>query len=358
MKKIVLTGGPCGGKSTALSKIKEYYQDRDINVVAVPEVATTIGIAGIEISKLCNDNLLEFEKRLLKMQITLEQRFIEFAKLNKQETIVIFDRGVLDIKAYLSSELWDALISSTNYNEVELRDKRYDAVIHLQSAAIGAEEFYTTINNEIRTETIEEAGILDEKIVRSWTGHPHLRIIDNSTKFSEKINRVISEINSILGLPLPLEYERKFLVDNFSFPMNIPYKKIEITQTYLITSKHNTEERVRKRGQNKNYIYFHTIKKSYNNSRIENERQISPEEYISLINMADTNLKQIRKNRYCFVYKSQYFELDEFIDFEGLKILEIELKDENSKYSLPEFVKVRKEVTNNNRYKNITLASL
>ena len=42
--------------------------------------------------------------------------------------------------------------------------ERYDAVIHLVSAAIGAEEFYTTENNEVRHETPEQAADLDRKV--------------------------------------------------------------------------------------------------------------------------------------------------------------------------------------------------
>lgn len=38
-----------------------------------------------------------------------------------------------------------------------LRDQRYDAVVHLVTAADGAENFYTLANNEVRTESIEQA---------------------------------------------------------------------------------------------------------------------------------------------------------------------------------------------------------
>ena len=45
-----------------------------------------------------------------------------------------------------------------------IREERYDAVIHLETTAIGAEEYYTLQNNECRRETPEEAAALDEKI--------------------------------------------------------------------------------------------------------------------------------------------------------------------------------------------------
>lgn len=39
-------------------------------------------------------------------------------------------------------------------NYEKIRDNRYDLVIHLVSAANGAEKFYTTANNESRSEGI------------------------------------------------------------------------------------------------------------------------------------------------------------------------------------------------------------
>ncbi len=49
-------------------------------------------------------------------------------------------------------------------NVVELRDTRYDAVIHMMTAANGAEEFYASINNEARYESKEEAIEKDDRI--------------------------------------------------------------------------------------------------------------------------------------------------------------------------------------------------
>jgi hypothetical protein len=59
--------------------------------------------------------------------------------------------------------------------------------VHLVTAAIGAEKYYTTENNAARSETLEEARALDFKILNTWVGHPNIRIIDNSTDFQGKI---------------------------------------------------------------------------------------------------------------------------------------------------------------------------
>ena len=89
----------------------------------------------------------------------------------------------------------------------------YDAVFHLVTAAKGAQEFYTLANNQARTETAEQAAAMDDKLIAAWTGHPHLRIIDNSTDFEAKMKRLIAEIAAFLGEPEPYEIERKFLIE-------------------------------------------------------------------------------------------------------------------------------------------------
>ena len=46
------------------------------------------------------------------------------------------------------------MLDEAGLNEVTLRDKRYDLVIHMVTAANGAEEFYGIDNNEARREVI------------------------------------------------------------------------------------------------------------------------------------------------------------------------------------------------------------
>jgi hypothetical protein len=60
-------------------------------------------------------------------------------------------------------------------------------VLHLRSAACGAEEFYTTENNTVRTETVDQARDMDAKVMDVWTGHPHHKIVGNANVFQGKI---------------------------------------------------------------------------------------------------------------------------------------------------------------------------
>lgn len=57
---------------------------------------------------------------------------------------IICDRGVMDASAYIDSEKWERMKNANGWNEIELRDNRYNQIIHMVSAAVGAEEFYST----------------------------------------------------------------------------------------------------------------------------------------------------------------------------------------------------------------------
>jgi len=115
-----------------------------------------------------------------------------------ENVVLLYDRGLMDGEAYLSHEEFESIIINNGYVKKEIRDNRYDLIIHLVTAANGAEAFYTLENNQTRKETIEEARILDKKTQAAWQDHPNLHIIDNSTPFAEKVDRTIEKINSFL----------------------------------------------------------------------------------------------------------------------------------------------------------------
>lgn len=92
--------------------------------------------------------------------------------------------------------------------------------------------------------------------------------------------------------------------------------------------------------------------------RVEIERRLSQAEYLNLLMDADTSRKQIRKTRYCLTYKNQYFEIDIYPFWNDKAIAEIELSDENAEIVFPKQIKVIKEVTDDDSYKNASLAKL
>lgn len=355
--KIVITGGPCAGKSTAMSWVQNAFTQMGYTVLFVPETATELITGGVA-PWTCGTNG-EYQKCQLRLQLDKEKVFEQAANtMDLNKVLIVCDRGALDNKAYMNDLEFAQALEYLKTNEIELRD-HYDAVFHLVTAAKGAEEYYTTANNTARTETVEEAAVLDDKLISAWTGHPHFRVIDNTTNFEDKMKRLIAEISSFLGEPEPFEIERKFLIE---YP-DIKWldsltncQRIEIIQTYL-KSDSDEEVRVRQRGFDGHYIYFQTIKRKVSEiKRVEIERRLSESEYIRLLMNVDTTRRQIRKDRYCLTYENQYFEIDVYPFWNDKAIAEIELSDENAEIKFPKQIKVIKEVTDDESYKNASLA--
>ena len=357
--KIVITGGPCAGKTTAMSWIQSNFTKMGYTVLFVPETATELITGGVA-PWTCGSNVA-YQKCQMKLQLEKEKIFEQGAvSMPVEKVLIVCDRGALDNKAYMTDLDFSCVLEAIGCNEVELRDN-YDAVFHLVTAAKGAEEFYTTANNAARTETVEQAAALDDKLIAAWTGHPHLRIIDNATDFEDKLKRLVAEISSFLGEPEPYEIERKFLIEypDISALEKLPNcQRVEIIQTYL-TAPDGEESRVRQRGIDGNYIYFQTTKKKVTErKRIEVERRLSKDEYLRLLMDADPACRPIRKTRYCLSFDNQYFEIDVYPFWKDKAILEIELADEAAEIRFPAQVKVLEEVTDDDSYKNASLAKI
>ena len=135
-------------------------------------------------------------------------------------------------------------------------------------------------------------------------------------------------------------------------------QRVEIIQTYL-TAPDGEESRVRQRGIDGNYIYFQTTKKKVTElKRVEVERRLSKDEYLRLLMEADPACRPIRKTRYCLTFENQYFEIDVYPFWKDKAILEIELANESAEIRFPAQIKVIEEVTNDDSYKNASLARI
>lgn len=356
VKKIVLTGGPCAGKTTALVKIMEYFTGRGYKVFTIPEVPTIFLEAGMDYLTKNEKWFYEGEKDTLKTQLALEDYFSAMAETLDEPVLIVCDRGALDISTYLNKEMWDKITALCGVTTDQLMS-RYDAVLHLVSAADGAEQYYNTTTNAVRTEGLEKARDLDRRVVHAWEGHPHHRVINNHDNFDTKINRVIKEISSVLGLPQPITEERKYIVKVSGNDIPNPINS-EIWQTYLVSDP-DTEVRLRRRQWGKGkFVNVHTTKRRINDKEeIETERQVSNALCESLLSQADPYRHTIHKQRTSFIYEGQYFELDKYLErLDGLIILETKGITEGEKVKLPESIKIVEDITGNKDYYNYNLS--
>lgn len=355
--KIVLTGGPCAGKTTALARIVEHFSGMGYYVLTVPEAATLFSQSGVDFLTANKPLFVESERQLMEFQLEMEDRLERIAERSGQPSLIVCDRGTMDIRAYMRQEMWDSLLQSIDKTVVELRDARYAAVIHMSTAAKGAEKFYTLGNNAARSESPEQARAIDDRLMTVWTGHPHLRVIGNDCGFEEKINRVLKEIAHVLGVPQPIEIERKYLVE---LTGEIPNSNVsEIKQTYLLPID-GQERRLRMRGENGHSVYFLTTKIRLAADRsYEHECQISENRYLELLREANPAKRTVVKHRTCFLWKDQYFELNEFLEpkLDHL-MLEIEDAEDEASVKFPPFLRVIKDVTGDAAYYNSNIAKI
>jgi len=364
--EIVLTGGPCSGKTTGLAYISEKLQDRGFRVFIVNEIATDFILGGVPdigiLETTDPQKYFEVQRQMIIAMLSRREEKRALAKIfSDEKCVILFDRAVMDSKAYMSQENFDAVLQEEGLTLHDVRDS-YDGVIHLVTAARGAEELYTKENNPARRENAEEARYADDRTLAAWVGHPHLRIIDNSTDFEGKMRRVLQTISRMLGIPIPVEIERKFLLKrkpNFNRTELRGAQKVLIEQMFL-TSPNEQQSRIRRRSQGDSVTYYHTQKTDISGvARHETESFISASEFLQLLKNQNPQTDTIQKERYCFVYNSQYFELDVFLAprrLKGLCLLEIELTEENDQVELPPFIQVEREVTDEAAYKNYELS--
>lgn len=355
INKIVLTGGPCAGKTTALARIVDHFSEIGYYVLTVPEAATLFSLSGVDFQTSDTSLFIESERQLMEFQMELEDRMTRIAAKSGRKSLIVCDRGTMDLRAYLTAEQWEELLKAIDKTVVEIRDARYEAVIHMATAAKGAVQYYTYSNNAARTETPEQACAVDDRLMAAWTGHPHLRVVGNDCGFEEKINRVLSEISQVLGVPQPIEIERKYLVRQTG---DIPNGNIsDITQTYLLPFE-GRERRLRRRGEDGHFVYFLTTKIRIADDRsYEHEQQISEAKYNELMTMANPEKGSIHKKRCCFIWENQYFELDTFLNPPlEYQLLEIEDAENPEEVSLPPFLKVYADVTGDPQYSNSNIA--
>ncbi len=355
--KTALTGGPCGGKSQALGYLKNRLEALGAEVFILNETASELMNSGITPESVGS---YEFHSRLFEKQFNKEKELTLKAQASKAELAVILcDRGLLDNRAYVTREEFERYSAKFGLGENQIRCS-YDAVFHLVTAADGAEESYN-LDNSVRKESPCQAKKLDAELLAAWTGAPHLRIIDNSTGFEQKLERLYAEVKAAIGIPKPLEIERKFLIEYPDLELLKSLKtcrRVPITQAYLNTPDEG-RFRIRKRGEGKDAVFIKTVKNKINElTRVEVESYISEKEYLSYLGNKRYVDGVISKDRYCIAQNSTYYELDVYPFFNDRATLEIELLSEEQPYVLPDFVKVIREVTFEQEYKNKYLAVL
>lgn len=363
--RIVLTGGPCAGKTSAQARLAEFFENLDWKVYRVPETATTLLCGGVKWPELSHEQAYLFQLNLLKTLLQIEQTFFDLAAGHRDKNVlVICDRGAMDPFAFVNAEDQERMLRETGQTLVGLRDQRYDLVVHMVSASNGAEGHYQLDNNTARKENLDLAREMDRKASLAWVGQPYLHVIDNSTGFEDKLHRVIQCVCERLGVGIkdrlaPDARKRKFLVSAMPEVWPVPYQDFEVEHVYLL-SNDSTQARVRRRGQGGCWTYTHTVRLVDGaGGRREKRVQISVEEFEALKAQRDGTRQPVFKTRRCFLWLDTYFQLDMYRPphhprCTDLRILELFTIAREA--TLPDFLTVAREVTEDPAFSMFQLA--
>lgn len=185
--RIVLTGGPGGGKTTAADLFRREIGDR---VVIVPEAATILFQGGFprspepRASRFAQTAIFHVQRHLEDVQ----------AALFPGRTLLC-DRGTVDGAVYWPGQPHDYFNAVDTTLDAELA--RYDAVIFFETAALGG--IAIEGGNPVRNETIDQAVQLDRKLRKIWSRHPRFILVPHDPSFFKKISYGLAALEGIVA---------------------------------------------------------------------------------------------------------------------------------------------------------------
>jgi predicted ATPase len=185
--RLVLTGGPGGGKTTAADLFRRELGER---VVVVPESATILFAGGFPRS------MEPLAQRAAQRAIFHVQRNLEDVQSALYpERILLCDRGTVDGSAYWPDADGDFFEAMGTTFEQELA--RYDAVVFFESAAVVGASIEG--GNPVRRETRSEAVALDRRLRHLWSRHPRFMLVPHTASFLRKINTGLALLESLVA---------------------------------------------------------------------------------------------------------------------------------------------------------------
>ena len=284
VKKIVVTGGPCSGKTTALADLSDYFETIGWKVVIVGNVVAEAAADGIQRDDF--GGTLAYEDYLFTRQINKEDTTDEFCKsLGYQKVLVVGNCGLLDVRACIGEKPFDDLLAKHHLAYEEIL-QRYDGVFHLETMVqqIGVNFEKKVLNGR----SAQEAFFIDFYTQYAWEKHQHFYLIEASTSYKHKVEHLLSEVAGTLSEPFTYRL-RHFLIDcpdtsNFDAAHGV--RKSNISRlSYVSKCGEDTCIQHESRGNGYFSVFTKATKRHEPgaNSFFITENRISPEDYFCIL---------------------------------------------------------------------------
>eukprot|EP00667_Euglena_gracilis_P008843 EG_transcript_8976 len=177
---VVLTGGPAAGKSSSLQYLRTLLEENGYAVFHCTEKATSWSRQGTEFPANNEALRVVWQREMFHFLRHSEDSLIRyaehFARTTGRPVVVLFDRGLLDPRAFISEAEYEALLRSTDMTWDDVGKNRYSCVIHLDTVALQSKELYNRLKgtNAARRETAEEAIAQNVAIRTAWAHFPYV----------------------------------------------------------------------------------------------------------------------------------------------------------------------------------------
>ena len=295
---IYWTGGPSAGKSTVMAFVGDKLTQMGYHVLTVPEAATLCIMGGIHPGS--EDIGVEVgQTAIIELNLAMKQVWEKVIRTapTKKKMVWMFDRFLPDSKGYMPLEMYKRILRERGVHEAQILSSA-KGIVFMVTAAFGTSGF-TRENNLARREDPEGARLADLAIRDAWIGGPTISVIEPQEDFELKKLEALQVVLEMLGEPVPVEKEKKFIV---RYRGDIPgaFQDSSIMQFYCLSDDPYGELRMRERITD-GYVAYYQTKKVPNplgEGRIEHEVQIPAAMFrLGYDNFRDQNYGTIRKRR-------------------------------------------------------------
>ncbi len=199
LRFIVLTGGPGAGKTAVMEAARQIFGQ---SLAILPESASIVYSGGFP--RLPTPTSVRAAQRAI---CSVQEELERFCQEEGTYIASLCDRGIADGAAYWPDGP-ESFFRAIGFSREEVF-ARYHTVIHLRTPPLTMGYNHT---NPMRTETAEEAALLDKRIEEVWRGHPNRVIVPATETFTDKLEQVTRLISRTLSTttssPLPRQAER------------------------------------------------------------------------------------------------------------------------------------------------------
>lgn len=173
MQKFVITGAPGTGKTSIINHLKTKGYNC-IDEISREIISEQIAING---EVLPWKNLSAFSERVFTLR--------ESQLLNSKNTLLFFDRGIVDVYAYMKGDS----LGIPEYLEESIKKNRYNTKVFYTPLW---EEIY--VNDKERKESIEQAQIIEDVLLSSYRFYNYQLIKVPKGSVEERANFILTHI--------------------------------------------------------------------------------------------------------------------------------------------------------------------